>query len=520
MVRFEFFTKGGARAEFAFVEVKPTATPATPEPGSAALEATPATPANPEPGSAVLEASPAEPTATPLARLAKARSKFTGKSGETFYLPKAEEASELLVGLGEPGKVTAETLRKAAFSLAKALKEHKESEVEVALPELAAISVTEVFQAFAEGFLHSDYRFSRKTMDKNDGDDNGKDLTVRISAAAEEAELQAALANVNAMMEGIFLARDLTNRTANEIYPETLARAAQEALEPAGVKVRVYDKAEIEAIGMEAFLSVAKGSAHEPRFIVMEYNGQPDSAERTALVGKGLTYDSGGYSIKTAAGMVTMHCDMAGSAAVIGTLLALAKAQAKSNVVGVVAACENLISGTAFKTGDIIGSLSGKTIEVLNTDAEGRLTLADAIYYATNQLDADRVIDLATLTGACVVALGSEYTAAVTNDDAFMAELKAAADVAGEKVWQLPSDEAFAEKNKSKVADLLNSPGREAGTVTAGLFVGEFLAKDVPWIHLDIAGTAYRDKPSGYLPDRATGQPVKTLFTLLNPRNS
>lgn len=265
---------------------------------------------------------------------------------------------------------------------------------------------------------------------------------------------------------------------------------------------------------MHAFLSVARGSAKEPKFIVMSYEGNPQSKEKIALVGKGLTYDSGGYCLKTDSGMKTMHSDMAGSASVIGALKAIAKSKIKKNVVAIVAACENMISGDAYKTGDIIGSMSGKTIEVGNTDAEGRLTLADALWYASTVEKADKIVDVATLTGACVVALGHITTGAITNNESFMKDLKEASYISGENVWELPNFEEYKESYKADFADLSNMGKDGAGTITAGLFLSEFV-NDTPWIHLDIAGTSYSSSERGYLPKGATGVPVKTLYYLV-----
>ncbi len=295
--------------------------------------------------------------------------------------------------------------------------------------------------------------------------------------------------------------------------PQALSEAAKSELEPLGIKVDIFNKNEIEELNMEAFLAVAEGSTNEPKLIVMHYNGDPDSKEKLALVGKGLLYDSGGYSLKPANSMITMHSDMAGSASVIATIKALAKNNVKRNVVGVVAACENMISGGAYKPGDIIGSMSGKTIEVLNTDAEGRLTLADALWYAATEVKADKIIDIATLTGACVVALGNINTGAITNNEELMNDVREASNLAGEPVWELPNNKEYKELIKGKFADLSNTGGRGAGTITAGLFLEEFV-DNTPWVHLDIAGTSYLEKEASYLPKGATGVPVKTLYYL------
>lgn len=246
----------------------------------------------------------------------------------------------------------------------------------------------------------------------------------------------------------------------------------------------------------------------------MRWNGDKDSDRKIALVGKGVTYDSGGYSIKPGDSMVTMFNDMAGAAAVIGAMKAIGKSKLEKNVVALVAACENLISGEAYKPGDIIGSMAGKTIEIVSTDAEGRLTLADALYYAATVEKADKIIDVATLTGACVIALGNVNMGAITNNDDLMDEIKEASELAGEPVWQLPSNEEYKEQIKGTFSDLKNSGGRGAGTITAGLFLGEFV-NNTPWVHLDIAGKAYSSNENGYLPKGATGIPVKTLYNFV-----
>ncbi|MGV2643309.1 leucyl aminopeptidase, partial [Clostridium perfringens] len=284
----------------------------------------------------------------------------------------------------------------------------------------------------------------------------------------------------------------------NNMYPETLAKEVKNIGSKYGFEVEVFDENQIEELKMESFLSVGKGSDNLPRLIVMRYFGDKDNMDqRLALVGKGLTYDSGGYSLKTNAGMVTMKADMGGAASVIGAISAIAKRNLKINVIAVVAACENLISGHAYKPGDIIGSMAGKTIEILNTDAEGRLTLIDAVTYAIEKEKASEIIDVATLTGAAVVSLGEDVTAVITNKDEFYGELREASYEAGEKVWQMPSFEDYGKLIKSNIADLKNIGGKYAGTITAGLFIGEFV-QNKPWLHLDIAGPAFSEKKGDY----------------------
>lgn len=310
-------------------------------------------------------------------------------------------------------------------------------------------------------------------------------------------------------------ARDLVNLRSNDIYPETLANKAKEELSKYGVDVKIYEEDQIRQMGLTAFLQVAKGSDNKPRFIVMEYLKSNVDQKPLVFVGKGLTYDSGGYSIKSSDGMKEMNSDMGGSATVIGALKAIACNNLKVNVVGIVAACENSISGRAYKPGDVIKARNKMTIEVDNTDAEGRITLADAVNYGVTEYKPQMIIDLATLTGAVLVALGETYTGAITNNQQAMDEVLKAAKETDEKIWQLPNDNFLRNYNNSEVADIKNSGGRLAGSITAGQFVGAFI-EDYPWVHLDIAGTAYLSKAQGPYQEGATGVLVKTLYQLAN----
>ncbi len=314
--------------------------------------------------------------------------------------------------------------------------------------------------------------------------------------------------------DGIILARDLVNEPANILYPESLAKIALEIGKESGFEVEIFDEKQIEELGMKAFLEVAKGSVHKPRLIVMRYMGNKNSDEKVGLVGKGLTFDTGGYSLKPSTAMDTMKSDMGGAAAVIGTMKALAENKVEKNVVAVVAACENAISGGSYKPGDIIGSMAGKTIEVLNTDAEGRLTLVDAVTYIIEKEKVDKVVDVATLTGAVLIALGTEITGVLSNDDSFYDELLLASKRTGEKFWRLPNDKAYKKLYKGDFADLKNIGGRNGGTITAGMFIEEFV-QDKPWLHLDIAGTAWTDSGNDVTPKGGTGAPVATLYELI-----
>lgn len=439
---------------------------------------------------------------------------FSAKAEEVYYNLDSDLNAQLFIGLGKEEKIDLDLLRKCFFKLATKLLENKVAEVELNIPKLNNLCSYKTASAIAEGILHASYKYDKFKSDRKEL----PELTINYNPAeGKEDKAKKGINEAVKLMDAVFLTRDLVNQPPNVIYPETLAQIAKERLEAKGVKVTVHGKKEIEALKMEAFLNVARASTKEPKLIVMEYYNNPDSDEKIALVGKGLTYDCGGYAIKPAESMLNMFTDMGGSGTVIGAMHALADLKAKVNVVAVVAACENMVSGDGYRNGDIIGSMSGKTIEVINTDAEGRLTLADAVYYATKNMGATKLIDLATLTGACVAAFGEQVAASVTNNDEFFAELMEANKRAGEIVWRMPTIDYYKKMNESKVADLKNTGGKHGGMITAGLFVGSFLAKeDIPWIHLDIAGTTYISQAYSYFKENATGYMVKSLYYLLS----
>ena len=436
---------------------------------------------------------------------------FKGNLGEIHSQISYTGDKVLLVGLGEKNKLQADNLRTVYFKVGKELMKSKVKSVDINVAKFENIDYDKTLEAIVEGLLQSEYSFEKYLSEKKTKP-SVENVYLDILEEHENMAKEIIEETIN-LVDGIFFARDLVNEPAMYMTPGVLANTAKSQLEELGVKVDIYNKKEIEKLGMNAFLAVAEGSVNEPKLIVMNYEGDPNSEEKLALVGKGLLFDSGGYSLKPANSMVTMHSDMAGSASVIGAMKALAKNKIKKNVVGIVAACENLISGGAYKPGDIVVSMSGKSIEVLNTDAEGRLTLADALWYATKEIKADKIVDIATLTGACVVALGSVNTGAITNNKELMANVKEASKLAGEPVWELPNNEEYKELIKGKFADLSNTGGRGAGAITAGLFLEEFV-DNTPWVHLDIAGTSYLGKERGYLPKGATGVPVKTLYYL------
>ncbi|QAA30704.1 leucyl aminopeptidase [Clostridium manihotivorum] len=452
----------------------------------------------------------------------KGKGSFLGKFGEVYNFVRTIDGKTqdmVLVGLGKEESIDAEKIRRAVGKALKKAVELKSSKVFLRLVDTDKIELSLLVKAMVEGAGLSTYTFNKYKTDNKDKKEFEFSLGSPNVDDIKAIEVDKYIAEANTLVEATILARDLVNEPANVIYPETLADEAIKAGIKYGFETEVFEKNQISDLRMDAFLSVARGSKKKPRLIVMRYFGDDQNKDRVlGLVGKGLTYDSGGYSLKPNDGMVTMKSDMGGAAAVIGAMSAIAKSKLKLNVVAVVAACENMVSGKAYKPGDIIGSMAGKTIEVLNTDAEGRLTLADAVTYIIRKEKVNEVIDLATLTGAALVALGTTTTAVVTNNDKFYEELVKASNISGEKVWQLPAFDDYKKLIKSDIADLKNIGGRNAGTITAGLFIGEFV-EDKPWLHLDIAGTAWADAAEDYSIKGGTGAGVRTLYELAKARS-
>ncbi|MCF8054956.1 MAG: leucyl aminopeptidase [Deltaproteobacteria bacterium] len=362
---------------------------------------------------------------------------------------------------------------------------------------------------FVEGILSGVYSFARYQSEHK-----AKSLnTVKFFSTAEEApKISKSILEIVTTIEGVYLARDLVSTPSNDMTPQHLAEQAL-LLADANLKVRILGPQEILSQGMNALYSVAKGSLNEPRLIIMEYQGTEDQKTSVALVGKGLTFDSGGISLKPSENMGEMKSDMAGAAAVMATIANIAKLKLKQNVVGIIPALENMPDGNSYKPGDVLQSLAKISIEITNTDAEGRVALADALAYARSY-NPRLIIDIATLTGACSIAVGRELIAMMGNAEGHKKKLEKISHEVGEPVWELPLWEGYRELLKSDIADLINSAGREAGTITAGLFLERFVG-DFPWIHLDIASTAWTSKNKDFLPKGATGVGVKLLTSFI-----
>lgn len=419
----------------------------------------------------------------------------------------------LFVGLGARKELTESTLR-AAFGLAgQQLKKKKILRVAVHIDSFTSETISADNAAYlaAEGIRMGSYHYSGLKTTADEGA-FPEEIILLTSDDAEEAEAAALIGNVFA--ESVNEARTLVNMPANVLTAVRMADYAEELAEEYGFETEILGKAEIEERGMGAILAVNQGSAEEPRLIVLKYKATEDFSDPLALVGKGITFDTGGYSLKPKDGIVGMKGDMGGAAAVLGAMRIIGELKPKKNVMAVIASTDNMVSGNAFKPDDVITSLSGKTIEILNTDAEGRLVLADAVTYA-KQLGASRIVNVATLTGGVIVALGMDKTGALTNDEAFFETFLEAATETDEFVWRLPLTENDKKRlRKSDVADLNNSPGRDGHMIFGGGFVGEFVG-DTPWIHLDIAGTSNASSPHNLGPKGGTGVMVRTLAMLV-----
>jgi leucyl aminopeptidase len=424
-----------------------------------------------------------------------------------------------VIGLGKKEELTEDKIRIVTADACRALRKKGAKQIDVVLPGIGVqgITVQIAAQAVTEGALLGLYTFTRHLSKKAEQGEVER-LAIIDSNAKNKSAIEQGVNTGKILAEAANLARDMVNEPANYMTPTIMAAEAKKIANKYDLAVEVFEREQIQKLGMGAFLGVAQGSAQPPKFIVLNYKGRNAKTIDIALVGKGLTFDSGGISLKPSADMGDMKSDMSGGASVIAAISAIARFKPKVNVMAIVAATENMPSGTAVKPADILTAMNGKTIEVENTDAEGRLTLADALGYANKQ-GAKQIIDIATLTGACVVALGDITTGAFTNNQALVDKVIAAANSAGDKMWQLPMFDEYKEQNKSDVADLKNTGGRKAGAITAALFVGEF-AEKTPWVHLDIAGTALLDKPKGYYVKGATGVPTRTLVNLVLSLNN
>ncbi len=459
-----------------------------------------------------------------LLKQAQRNGEFTGKSNEKILFQPAGHIPVdrvLLVGLGTETEITAEKIRRAAGVAMQQLTDIKTTTATLALPLQAGqkdIRPTDI-QAAAEGILLASYRYDRFLSEKTrKARKLPKTITLLIEKTFDKQLCEVAVEKAQKISQAVLLTRDLVNAPGNIKSPLFLAEQARKAAEKSTLRCKILGEKELAKEGCGALLGVAQGSVREPKLIILEHKGGKKDEAPIALVGKGVTFDSGGISLKPGEKMDEMKMDMGGGAAIIGTMMAASLLELPINIVGIVPAVENMPSGTAYRPGDILTSLSGQTIEVLNTDAEGRLILADALTYA-KRYQPKLVIDLATLTGACIIALGHHATAVLGNDQDLIQSLLDAGEASGERLWQLPLWDDYDQQIKSDVADVKNVGGRPAGTITAAAFLKKF-ANDFRWAHLDIAGTAWRDQATPYTPKGGTGVGVRMLIEFLQAMTS
>jgi len=430
-------------------------------------------------------------------------------------LGKLEAGRVLVAGLGKQEKFTLDSIRGLMAEACKYLRKLgvKRAATIVHGAGIGGLDAEKAVQAIAEGSILGLYTF-RRHITKESEHGEIEELLIVERDESKVAVLERGLKRGRIMAEATNFARNMINEPANHMTPSDMAQVARDVAAKYGLECTVLEREEMKNLGMGALLGVAQGSKQPPKFIILSYRGGDPSASTLGLVGKGLTFDSGGISLKPSEAMDEMKGDMAGGATVIAAIKAIAELKLKINVMGLIPATENLPGGAALKPGDVLKAMSGKTIEVVNTDAEGRLILADALSYGRKQ-GLTPLIDVATLTGACRVALGDICTGAFGNNQELISKVIKAGEEAGEKIWQLPMFEEYKEQNKSDVADIKNSGGRYGGAITAAQFLAEF-SQDTPWTHLDIAGTSYATKEKAYLIKGATGAVVRTLvnFTM------
>lgn len=440
---------------------------------------------------------------------------YKGKPGQELLLyPRGAVAPArlLLVGLGPLESVNADRIRQASAAAVKQARKLQVPAITVAIQGTTPLGTELTAQAFAEGIELGAYRYWTYRTGLT------KEQTFQVERAtvisANEQQARAGIATGQVIARGVLFARELVNRPGYAKTPADLGNEALALGNRTGLKVTVLDMQQLADQGFGGILAVGKGSANEPRFIIMEYGEASTAAPTICLVGKGLTFDSGGLSLKPPEAMDTMKSDMGGAAAVFGAMQVVAELKPSLHVVGLVSSAENMPSGTAYRPGDIVTTLSSKTVEVLNTDAEGRIILSDALYYA-QRYQPEAIIELSTLTGAVIIALGSHAIGMMGTDQELLDRLSQAGEVTAERVWQLPLWDEYHQMIRSEIADLKNLGGRPAGTITAGAFLAAFVG-DYPFAHLDIAGTAWVDKPAKpYHSHGGTGVGVRLLAEFL-----
>lgn len=438
---------------------------------------------------------------------------FKGKVAEVLILYSSAHSDKriALVGLGKKSEVTVESLRRSYGAVVKKALALQVGFINILVP--AGASDQEVY-GITEGITLANYVYE----ELRGKDAKATPLVKKCALVGVKSSVLKLANKAFQIAEGVHLSRNLINGNADDITPQKLSDVARQmAKKHAALKATVFDKKRIEKEKMGLLLAVNRGSSRDPAFIILEYTGNPRSKEKTVIVGKGITYDTGGLNLKPTGSMETMKADMGGASVVLGTMLAVANTGLKKNVTMVIPSTENSISHTSYKPGDVYTSYSGKTVEIGNTDAEGRLVLADALAYTVDKLKPTRIIDFATLTGAMVVALGEITTGMMSNDDGLAKAFSEAGEATYERVWRLPLFDEYRKALKSDFADIKNVGGRPGGSITAAKFLQEFVG-ETPWVHFDIAGTAYQTKGGHYYPKNGTGIGVRLMLDFLENR--
>ncbi|WCN38962.1 leucyl aminopeptidase [Aneurinibacillus uraniidurans] len=447
-----------------------------------------------------------------------AEKEIKGKFGEVTLLHnwgKIPAKRTIVLGLGKEAELTVDKVRDAVGIAARHAQKKGVRNLTFGVADYyvqrSLWNPVDIVQSVVEGVELGTYVFVGYKK-QTDPVPAIEEFTLVVEEGMGKSAVEAGFHRADVMAYSTNLARDLVNEPGNKMTPAILADRARSIARNHNLEITVLNKAELEELGMGALLGVGQASVNEAKMIVLKYHGAPDSREVLGLVGKGVTFDTGGIQVKPDEGMGEMKTDMAGAAAVLAAMDGIGALQPHVNVIAVMPTCENMIGGNNLKPADVITSFSGKTIEIVHTDAEGRLILADGVAYAKH-LGATKLVDVATLTGSVVSALGHAATGMITNNEEWIDEVKVAARIAGEKMWQLPNFEEYQEYIKSDIADIKNDAGRPAGCIQGGIFIGAF-AEDTPWVHLDIAGTAIVDKDRGHHPEGATGVAVRTLIQL------
>jgi leucyl aminopeptidase len=442
------------------------------------------------------------------------RGEIKGKFGEVSIVHtfgKVPARMVAIAGLGKRQDFNVDKIRGIAGEFCRALRKLNCHKIATTLhgTGIGGVELEASGEAIAEGALLGLYSFTKY---KKPEYEDIEEMLIVLREKEKAPIIESAIGKGKTVALATNLARDMVNEPANYMTPSQMAEEAKEIASKYNLEFKVFDREDMEAMGMGALLGVAKGSNQPPKLMTLSYKGDERSEKALGFLGKGITFDSGGISIKPSEGMDEMKGDMAGAAAVMTALGAIAQLKPKINVTAIIPATENLPSGSALKPGDVLKAMNGKTIEVISTDAEGRLILADALSYA-QKLGLSPLIDLATLTGACRVALGTFYSGLFGNNQNLVNKVLKAAEKSGERMWQMPMPEEYKEQNKSEIANVKNTGNRYGGAITAALFLGEFV-DNTPWVHLDIAGPALSSKESGYIVKGATGVGVRTLVEL------